>query len=84
MIRRADHCLIVFDDHHRVSRVSQGPDDSDEPVDIARVQADGGLVEHEKCIHERGAETRGEIDSLYFAPTEGAGRPVESQIAEPY
>ena len=51
----ADHGLVVFDHDHGVAGVHQGADDPQQAIDVARVQADGGLVEDEQGVGERGA-----------------------------
>ena len=84
MVGGADHRLVVLDDDDGVAGVRQGADDAEEPVDVPRVQADGGLVEDEERVDQRGAEARGEVDALDFAAGEGAGGPVERQVAQPH
>jgi hypothetical protein len=66
----ADHRLVVLDDDDRVAGVGQRPDDADQAVDVARVQADAGLVEDEERVDERGAEAAGEVDALDLAAGE--------------
>ncbi len=82
MIGGTDHRLVVLDDDNRVASVGQRADDAEESVDVARVQADGRLVEDEEGVDERGAEAGGEIDPLDLAAREGAGGAIEGEIAE--
>jgi hypothetical protein len=45
MVGLAHHLLVVLHDDDRVVEVPQLLEDADEAVRIARVEADGGLVE---------------------------------------
>ncbi len=74
---------IVLHDQQRVARVAQAVQHADQPVDVARVQADARLVEHEQRVDQRGAERGGEVDALHLAAAERAGLPVEGQVAQP-
>ena len=56
--------------------------DADEPVDVARMQANARLVENVECVDQRRAERGGEIDALDFAAAERARLPVEREIAK--
>ena len=78
----ADHRLVVLDDDDRVAGVGQGTNDTDEPVDVARVQADRGFVEDEERVDQRGTETGGEVDAFDLAAGERARLAVEGEIAE--
>ena len=46
------------------------------------MEADGGFVEDEESIRERGAEAGGEVDAFHFAAGESAGLTVEGEVAE--
>ena len=70
VVRGADHGLVVLDHDHRVARVGQRADDGDQAVDVARVEADAGLVEDEQGVDQRGAEAAGEVDALDFTARE--------------
>jgi hypothetical protein len=82
VIGRADHRLVVLDDDHGVAGVGERADDADEPVDVARMQADARLVEDEERVDERRAEAGGEVDALHFAAGERARGAVEGEVAE--
>ena len=73
---------IVFDHHQRIARVAQPVHGFDDAVQIARMQADARLVEHEQRVDERRAERRRQVDPLHFAARQRAALPVERQIAE--
>ena len=66
---RGEHDLrVVLDHDERVARVAQPLHDADHALHVARVQADGGLVEDEERVDERRAQRSGEIDALHLAP----------------
>src|SRR5258708_2931629 len=67
VIGGAHDVRIVFDDQDRVSQVAQVMKNLDEPVRIARVQADRRLIEHVKGPHEARAERRRQLDALRLA-----------------
>ena len=74
--------LFVLDDDEGVALVAEAVHDADEALDVAGVEADGGLVENEEGAGERGAEAGGEVDALDLAAGEGAGGAVEREVAE--
>jgi hypothetical protein len=51
--------LLVLDDDKGVALVAEAVHDADEAVDVARVEADGGLVEDEEGAGEGSAEAGG-------------------------
>ena len=63
----ADHVGVVLDDEHRVALIPQLAQDGDQPLVVARMQADGRLIEHVQRVDQRRPERRGEIDSLRLA-----------------
>ncbi|MCY1213085.1 hypothetical protein D9M72_248440 [compost metagenome] len=73
---------IVLHHHQRVAGVAQPVHDFDDPVHVARVQADGGLVQHEQRVHQRGAQRRGQVDALHFAARQRAALAVQRQVAQ--
>jgi hypothetical protein len=73
---------IVLDHHERIARVAQALHHVDHAAHVARMQADGGLVEDEERIDERGAERRGEVDALHFAARERARLAIEREVAQ--
>ena len=79
----ADDGFLVLDDDESVAEIAEPLHHADELADIARVQADGGLVEDEESAREARAEAGREIDALRLAAREGAGGTVEIEVAEP-
>ena len=55
----------------------------DQPVVVALVQADGGLVEHVEHPDEAGADLGGQPDPLRLAAGERPGRPVQGEVVQP-
>ena len=55
---------------------------AEQPVGVARVEADRRLVQDVERVHQPGAERVGEGDALGLAAGEGAGLAVEGEIAE--
>ena len=78
----ADHGLVVLHDDHGVAGGGEGADDADEPVDVARVQSDAGLIEDEDRVDQRGAEAGGEVDALHLAAAQRPRRSVERKVPE--
>ena len=72
----------MLDDEDGVAEVAQLVQDADELGGVARVQADGGLVEDVERADEAGAERGGELDALRFAAGEGGGEAVEGEVVE--
>ena len=54
----------------------------DKPLVVARMQADGGLVEHIAHADQARTQPGGQAHALQFAAAEGARRPVERQICQ--
>ena len=73
---------VVLDDDERVARVAQALHHVDDAAHVARVQADGGLVQHEKRVDERGAERGGQVDALDLAARQRSRLAVERQVAQ--
>jgi hypothetical protein len=62
-----DDLGIMLDDDHGVLIGTQAVENFHQPAAVARVQADGRLVEDVKRIDQRRADGGGEIDALQFA-----------------
>ena len=70
----------MLDHEQSVPAVAQIVHHADEPANIARVETDARLVHDEKRVHQRSAETGGEIHALDLAATERARRAIEREI----
>ena len=78
----ADRLLVVLDDDHGVAGVAQVLQRGQQPVVVALVQADRGLVEHVEHAGEAAADLAREADALALAAGEGAGVAGERQVVE--
>ncbi len=81
-IRGLHDLRVVLDHDQRIAGVAQAVHDADDAADVAGMQPDGRLVQHEQGVDQRGAERGGEIDALYLAARQGARLAVEVQIAQ--
>ena len=54
VIGGADHRRVVLDDQQGVAGIAEAVQHADQPVDVAVVQADAGLVQHEQRVDELG------------------------------
>ena len=74
----------MFDHHQRIAGIPQPLHDGDDAVHVARVQADGRLVENEQRVDQRGAQGGGEVDALHLAARERAGLAVQREVIQPH
>ena len=72
----------MLDDEQRVAGVAQLREHVDDAAEVARVQADARLVEHEQRVDERRAERRRQIDALHLAARQRARLPIEREVAQ--
>ncbi len=77
-----DHVGVVLDDQHGVALVAQLPQDRDEPQVVARMQADGRLVQHVQRVDQRRAQRRGQVDALRLAARQRRRQPVQRQVVQ--
>jgi hypothetical protein len=73
---------IVLHHHHRVPGVAQPAEQGQQAIGVARMEPDGRLVEHVERVYQAGPQRVGERDPLRLASGEGAGLPVETEVAE--
>ena len=78
----ADRGLVVLDDQHGVAAVAQLVERVEEHGVVARMQADGRLVEDVADAAQVRAELGGQADALALAARERVGPAVEAEIAE--
>ena len=78
----ADGVFVVFDEDERIAFGLERLEGSEEGGVVARVEADGGLIEDVEDALEIGSELRGEADALGFAAGEGGGGAVELEVTE--
>ena len=77
-----DEAAVVLDDDDRVAGLRQLAAEIGEPRRVARVQADGRLVEHVERADQLGAELVGEIDALRLAARQRARLARQREVAE--
>ena len=75
-----DNLGIVLDYDHGVLIGAQALQDLDQTAAVARVQADGRLVENVERIDQRRADRGGEIDAFQFAAGKRARLAIEGEI----
>ncbi len=78
----ADGVLVVLHHDQRVAQATQPHQGLDQPVVVALVQADGGLVQHVEHPDQAGADLGGQPDALRLAAGEGAGGPVQGEVVQ--
>ena len=82
VIRRVDELAVVLDDHDGVAGLGELPAEVGEPRGVARMEADGRLVQHVERADELRAQLVGQVDPLRLAARQGARLTGEREIAE--
>ena len=82
VIGRADRVLIVLDDDHGVTQITQTLERGDESLVIALMQADGGLIQDVEHAHEARADLGRQADALGLAARKRRGGAIERQIVQ--
>ncbi len=80
-VGREHDLRIVLDDEQRIAGIAQLREHFDDAAEVARMQADARLVEHEQRIDERRAERRRQIDALHLAARQRPRLPIEREVA---
>ena len=78
VVGRAHRVLVVLDDDHGVAHVAEPLERGDQPVVVARVQADRGLVEDIEHADQSRADLAGQADPLGLASGERRRSAVEA------
>ena len=81
-VGRQHHGRVVLDHHQGVAGVAQPVHGLGDAAHVARMQADGRLVEHEQRVDQRGAQRRREVDALHLAARQGTALPVQREVAD--
>ena len=82
VVGRADGVFVMLDDQYRVAQVTQVGEGGQQPVVVALVKADGGLVQHVHHAGQSGADLRGQPDALGLAAGQGVGRAFQRQVLQ--
>ncbi len=80
MVGGAENVGVVLDDEDGVAQVAQLFEDVDKAGGVARVEADGRLVEDIERADQSRAERGGELDALRLAAGERGGKAVEGEV----
>ena len=83
MVGRLDHLAVVLDQDQGVAQVAEVPQRRQEPRIVARVQADGRLIEDVEHPRQAAADLTREADPLALAPRERRRAAAERQVVEP-
>ena len=78
----ADGVLVMLDDEDGVAEIAQAAERDQQPLVVALVEADRGLVEHVEDARQARADLAGEADALALAARERARGAVEVEIIE--
>ena len=78
----ADGLLVVLDDQHRIAQLAQLFQGLNEPVVVALVQADRGLIQNVEHAAQPGADLRGQADALPLAAGERGCVTVQGKVGE--
>ena len=82
VICAADDRRIVLDDNHSVAGILQSAQHGQQTLTVARVQADGRLVDDIHRFGQRAAQRSGQVDALRFTAGESSRLPIERQVRE--
>ena len=82
VVGAANGFFVVLDDEHGVAQIAQLFERGDQAVVVARVQADGRLVQHVEHAAQARADLRGQANALRFAAGKRGGGAVQAEIAE--
>ena len=82
VVGHRNHVGIVLHDEDGVALVAQHPQDGNQLLVVARVQADRGLVEHVERPHQRGAKRRRQVDALRLAAGQRGRQTVQRQVVQ--
>ena len=74
--------FIVFDHDHRVALIAEVLERQKQPVIVALMQTNGGLVQNVKNTGQAGPDLAGQTDTLAFTARQGAGVSAERQVLQ--
>ena len=81
-VRGADRLLVVLDHDHGVAEVADAGEGREQPLVVALVQADRGLVEDVEDALHAAADLAGQADAVGLAARERRGGAVQGQVAD--
>src|SRR5712692_1813459 len=80
MIRRQNRVRIMLDDQNGVAEIAQRFEDINQPLRIARMQADGRFIENVQRADQMRAQRRGKLNALRFPARQRGGQAVQREI----
>ena len=83
VVGAANGFFVVLDDEHGVAQVAQFFERGDQAIVVARVQADGRLVQHVEHAAQLRADLRRQANALRLAAGKRRGGAVQAEVAEP-
>src|SRR5690554_5075320 len=82
MVGSTDGILVMLYHDHGVTQIPQLNEGLEQPVVVALVQADGGLVENVHHTHQAGADLTGQANTLGLAPGKRLGTALQGEIVK--
>ena len=77
-----DRLFVMLHDDHRVAEIAQIDQSVEQPLIVALMQTDGGLIEDVHHPDQTGADLAREADALRLAARQRVGAAVEGQVPE--
>src|SRR6185437_10734509 len=84
VIGAANRLLVMFNNQDGISQIAQSFQSGKQTIVIARMQADGRLVEHVEHAPETRPDLRGQPNALRLSSRKGCRRTRERQVSQPY
>ena len=78
-----DHIQVVLDHHHRVARVDQPSEDTQQLADVLEVQSRGLVEDVQRAPGGPLLQLTGQLDALRLAAGQGRCRLPEAYVPEP-
>ena len=72
----------MLDDKNRIPDIAQPLQNLNQPLPIAGMQSNGGLIEHIESSHQRGPKCSRKLDALRLTARKRRGKPVEREVLQ--
>ena len=82
MIGGPDRLLVVLDDDHGIAGVAQRLEGAEQPLVVALMQSDRGLIENVHDTRQAGPHLAGKPDALRLAAGKSFGTAIERQVVQ--
>ena len=83
-VGRQNGVFVMLHDNQRIVQVTQFFERFNQAVIVARVQADGRLVQHIQHAREAGADLRGQVYALGLAARKRLAFALQRQVRKPH